>query len=266
MIWKKQPVGSKLSDLQNNKASKDTATQSAAGLMSAADKTKLDGVATGATAVSVVDNLNSDSTTSALSAAQGKALNGNSLILKNLATSVDAQNYNNLPEGLYYNTNVGTNCPTTTGYMLVTSYKIAQGVVGQLAFDLYANTSKLFFRTKTASTWRGWEEVALKSNISSVNGGVPYRKVGSVPNGSSFQIGLSSDYSQNAEYAIVCLNIDGNALGGMALLVLGRGTGKIKDLIGSMSTSNYSASYSSGTWTITNTQGATMFYTAIITK
>lgn len=44
MIWKKQPVGSKLSDLQNNKASKDTATQSAAGLMSAADKTKLDRV------------------------------------------------------------------------------------------------------------------------------------------------------------------------------------------------------------------------------
>ena len=77
MIWKKQPVGSKLSDLQNNKASKDTATQNTAGLMSASDKTKLDGIATGATAVSVVDNLNSDSTTSALSAAQGKALNSN---------------------------------------------------------------------------------------------------------------------------------------------------------------------------------------------
>lgn len=79
MIWKKQPVGSKLADLQNNKASKDAATQSAAGLMSASDKTKLDGVATGATAVSVVDNLNSDSSTSALSAAQGKELNGNTV-------------------------------------------------------------------------------------------------------------------------------------------------------------------------------------------
>ena len=83
MLWKKQPVGSKIADLQTNKASKDAATQSAAGLMSAADKTKLDGIATGATAVSVVNNLNSDSTTSALSAAQGKALNSN-LVYKNL--------------------------------------------------------------------------------------------------------------------------------------------------------------------------------------
>ena len=51
-----------------------TATQSSNGLMSAADKKKLDGIATGATAVSIVNNLTSTSTTAALSAAQGKEL------------------------------------------------------------------------------------------------------------------------------------------------------------------------------------------------
>ena len=51
------------------------ATQSAAGTMSAADKTKLDGIATGATAVTIIDNLTTDDATKALSAKQGKALN-----------------------------------------------------------------------------------------------------------------------------------------------------------------------------------------------
>ncbi|MBR1603195.1 MAG: hypothetical protein IJ667_07135 [Synergistaceae bacterium] len=50
------------------------ATQTTNGLMSAADKKKLDGIATGATAVSIVNNLTSTSTTAALSAAQGKEL------------------------------------------------------------------------------------------------------------------------------------------------------------------------------------------------
>ena len=52
----------------------DNATTSTAGLMSATDKTKLDGIATGATKVTVENVLTSDSTTNALSAAQGKSL------------------------------------------------------------------------------------------------------------------------------------------------------------------------------------------------
>jgi len=51
------------------------ASGSAAGLMSAADKTKLDGIANGATSNSVYDGLDSTSSTAALSAAQGKVLN-----------------------------------------------------------------------------------------------------------------------------------------------------------------------------------------------
>ena len=50
------------------------ATQSADGLMSSSDKTKLDGIATGATAVTVSNSLSDSSTTNALSAAKGKEL------------------------------------------------------------------------------------------------------------------------------------------------------------------------------------------------
>lgn len=52
----------------------DNATKSTAGLMSGADKSKLDGIEAGATKTVVEDNLTSTSATSALSANQGRAL------------------------------------------------------------------------------------------------------------------------------------------------------------------------------------------------
>lgn len=55
-------------------ATKTEATTTTAGLLSASDKTKLDGIATGADKTTIVNNLTSDSVTAALSAAQGKAL------------------------------------------------------------------------------------------------------------------------------------------------------------------------------------------------
>ena len=50
------------------------ATTSVHGLMSAADKTKLDGIEAQANKITIVDNLTSSSSTSALSAKQGKIL------------------------------------------------------------------------------------------------------------------------------------------------------------------------------------------------
>lgn len=55
-------------------ATKTEATTTTSGLLSASDKTKLDGIATGADKTTIVNNLTSDSVTAALSAAQGKAL------------------------------------------------------------------------------------------------------------------------------------------------------------------------------------------------
>ena len=65
--------------------SHNNATTSAAGYMSSTDKTKLDGIATGATNTVVVNGLTSDSTTAALSAVQGKVLNTNLEAVSTLA-------------------------------------------------------------------------------------------------------------------------------------------------------------------------------------
>lgn len=53
----------------------NNATTSVAGLMSTTDKSKLDGIQSGATANTIIDNLTSESTTAGLSANQGKVLN-----------------------------------------------------------------------------------------------------------------------------------------------------------------------------------------------
>lgn len=69
-----ESINQQISTLNNNKASKDIATTSANGLMSSADKSKLDGIQANANNVTVENVLTSDSTANALSAAQGKAL------------------------------------------------------------------------------------------------------------------------------------------------------------------------------------------------
>ena len=118
-----------------------------------------------------------------------------------------------------------------------------------------------------------WDKVdngygTLNSQIASTNGGVPKRQVGAIsPNGSA-TIAFSSDYSGNTEFALLALNYSGNAIGGCALIFLGRGTGTKIDLIGQMTDSNYTLTYSnSNTWTITNNSAeSTLFYTALISK
>lgn len=108
---------------------------------------------------------------------------------------------------------------------------------------------------------------ALNSQLASTSGGVPKRQAGVIAAGGSATISLSSDYSANTEYALVALNYSGNALGGSALVFLGRGTGKYKDLIGSMESANYTLAYSGNVWTITNnSSNSQLFYTALISK
>lgn len=68
------------------KAQIGDATQSEDGLMSSTDKTKLDGIDTGANKTTVSDSLTDTSTTNALSAAKGKALNEKNMFpVKNLS-------------------------------------------------------------------------------------------------------------------------------------------------------------------------------------
>lgn len=113
------------------------------------------------------------------------------------------------------------------------------------------------------------------SNLTAVSGGglnalnsdiavMPKRIVGFIRPGESIQIFLSSIYSVNAEFALLTLNVDGNSIAGTALMFLGRGTSKYKDLIGSMDATFYSLSYENYVWTLTNnTPSSNMYYTCI---
>lgn len=67
-------TGDTVIELTDENTTYSEATTSASGLMSKADKSKLDGIDTGANKTVVDDNLTSTSTTNALSANQGKQL------------------------------------------------------------------------------------------------------------------------------------------------------------------------------------------------
>lgn len=86
---------------------------------------------------------------------------------------------------------------------------------------------------------------------------------GSIAANGSVSLTMGTTLSQHAGFALVCLNLAGNALSGSALLFLGRGTAKYKDLIGSMAASTYSLSYSNPTWTITNNSASAMYISII---
>ena len=110
---------------------------------------------------------------------------------------------------------------------------------------------------------------SLNSNISSETGGVPVRSAGVISAGGNITIPISSNFSGNEGFALVSLNISGNALVGCELLFLGKGSGKKKALIGAMADTMYSLSYAynnRGEWTITNNASDPMYYTALISK
>lgn len=76
-------VAAGMDHTHSNYATKEVATTSSDGLFSATDKTKLEGIAAGANKTVITNNLTTESTTSALSASQGKVLKG---LIDNLAT------------------------------------------------------------------------------------------------------------------------------------------------------------------------------------
>lgn len=149
-----------------------------------------------------------------------------------------------------------TNIPSGVGYGIISVIR-ARGYIKQIYSDVGKRTEYVRTSTSTGGNWTSWEHYPYDA---------PIRKAGNVSVGSSFTIELNNNLSQNEGFAIVQLNIGGNAMMGVALLFLGRGTSKIKDLLGTMSTSYYTATYSNSTWTITNNSTSSMLYTAIISR
>lgn len=95
---------------------------------------------------------------------------------------------------------------------------------------------------------------------------MPILKSGYVEAGGTITITIASRISMHEGYALLSLNYIGESIAGCALLYLGRGTGKVKDLIGSMTTSNYTATYANGVWSIVNNGASNLYYAAIITQ
>lgn len=106
----------------------------------------------------------------------------------------------------------------------------------------------------------------LNSNFRSTYGGVPTREAGAIGDGESFEIALSNSISGHEGFALALINSAGNSGAGFELLVCGKGTGKIKALIGLMPSSSYAYSYSDYKWTITNHSGGTLYYTIILSR
>lgn len=156
------------------------ATTSAAGLMSAADKTKLNGIATGATSVEVVDSLSDTSTTKALSAGKGKELSdqiGNYLDgthNKIITNSVDINSVTT--PGRYYVSGSAPNAPFE-GYMDVYSY--SDDFVKQVAYTASRTGQKVSFRTKQGGTWGNWTDIASETSLAElVTGSVHISRCG----------------------------------------------------------------------------------------
>lgn len=149
------------------------------------------------------------------------------------------------------------NIPSGVGYGFITVSR-ARGYVKQVYYDIGKRIEYVRTSTNTGGNWNSWEHEPND---------VPIRKSGSIAVGASFTVELNNSFSQNEGFALVQLNIGGNAMMGVALLFLGRGTSKIKDLLGTMSATYYTATYSNNsTWTITNNSTSVIYYTAIISK
>ncbi len=110
-----------------NATTTEVATTSVNGLMSSTDKIKLDGVAENANATTVVDNVTSTSTTSALSANQGRVLNEKIVTLYRHTIKIYYTFYNSLTSETaeYYDTFSFTD---TTGTAYTTRAQVASAL------------------------------------------------------------------------------------------------------------------------------------------
>ena len=175
---------------------------------------------------------------------------------------------NNLGDGLAILANGNTHAAITSGWFVYirNHASLSEGLYRATA-NIAANGT-LSGNNVLADSNGGLNTVysELNSKITSQEGGVPVRSVGVLANNASLILPLSNAYSIQNDFALVSFNVAGNSIAGCALLFLGKGSSKIKDLIGSMNAEYYTASYSNYTWTITNKSGSDLYYTIITSK
>ena len=107
-------LNSSISGKADNNHTHNEATQTEGGFLSRIDKTKLDGIAANANKTTIVDTLTSTSTTSALSANQGRALDINKLGYGGGALSGSLVAHPSGNSRQVRNITIGTAAPTST--------------------------------------------------------------------------------------------------------------------------------------------------------
>ena len=132
------------------------ATQSVHGLMSTADKTKLDGIATGANKT-VVDSAMSTSSTNPV---QNKVVKTEIDKKMNIdATPLTSEDLNNIKTyGFYYGggSNTVKNKPSSVDAFALHVYRSASGYVVQELTDANVNERSKYIRQFTSSSWSAW--------------------------------------------------------------------------------------------------------------
>ena len=152
------------------------ATTTAAGLMSATDKTKLDGIATGATANVVSNSLSDTSTTNALSAAKGKELSDH-MGMSNIVIDVTSQNYKLLAgaEALYnaLPTPFKGVCQANfaAGYHAICMVTKQTATYGSMIYTVDYDDVPYYFTNNNGTT--KLDKCALKSDFVTVDATIP---------------------------------------------------------------------------------------------
>lgn len=100
------------------------------------------------------NGLDSTSTTAALSAAQGKVLNDNVIMLRRDLTANDNLD-NILTSGIYYLDGYPTNTPPGDGYGILTVFN-----AGARTLQVYYRPTKIYVR-RYIGTWESWKSVTL---------------------------------------------------------------------------------------------------------
>lgn len=180
------------------------ATQSTAGLMSAADKTKLDGIESGANKTTVVDALDSTSETSALSAKQGKKLNDDKLNTSDIQMKSGGNNWweatpNKIPHYFKYEGSNTTTykLPIANCIIMVIKESASRGVAWAIRWSngvagemwiahLHDDTSQ--------SQFSAWEKIITKTDLN------PFTTAKSWSDGSKPTFVNGSDYGNNTYY------------------------------------------------------------------
>lgn len=188
----------------DNNTTYSVATSSSNGLMSSADKAKLDGIASGANKTTVDSTLSSSSTNPVQNKVINSALSGKANTnhthtisqisdlhvnwdtylkanpkLINSAISFESQGLNNLNDlndvgdcGFYYagGSNSVQNKPSGVDNFSLLVLRAGSGVISQV---LFSSTNEVFVRynstTGSAAAWTAWTELANKSDLTWAN-------------------------------------------------------------------------------------------------